>query len=99
MPRRAGEARKGRGAVRHADLKIANLTTEEQVQQLRKIICGITGAQFVGADLKSQTIEFDIFQDFDHLNLTDIQCTLREHGFEAGEVVEGQTCNMRFREA
>ena len=83
--------------MRHEDLKIANLTTEEQVQQVRHIICGITGAQFVSADLEKQVVEFDMFQDFDHLNLTDIQCELREHGFEAGEVVEGQTCNLRFR--
>ncbi|GAB4255062.1 MAG: hypothetical protein Kow00129_15990 [Thermoleophilia bacterium] len=85
--------------MRHEDLKISNLETEEQVQQIRDIICGITGARFVSADLEDQIIEFDMFQDFDHLDITTIQCTLREHGFEAGEVVEGQTCTLRFRES
>ena len=83
--------------MRREDLKISNLETQEQVEQLRSIICGITGARFVGADLANQIVEFDMFQDFDNLNLTTIQCQLREHGFEAGEV-EGGTCTLRFRQ-
>jgi hypothetical protein len=83
--------------MRHEDLKIANLVNPEQVEEVRKIICGITGARFVSADLERQLVEFDLFQDFDHLTLTDVQCELREHGFEAGEV-EGNTCTLRFRE-
>jgi hypothetical protein len=83
--------------MRRQDLKIANLETEEQVEKLRDIICGITGARFLGADLDAKVIEFDMYQDFDNLNLTTIQCELREHGFEAGEVEAG-TCTLRFRE-
>lgn len=83
--------------MRHEDLKISNLTTPEQVDEIRALICGITGARFVSADLQTRTVEFDMFQDFDDLSLTDIQCKLREHGFEAGEVIEGQTCTLRFR--
>jgi hypothetical protein len=83
--------------MRRQELKIANLQSEEQVQQLRDIICGITGARFLSADLAGQVVEFDMYQDFDHLNLTTIQCELREHGFEAGEVEAG-TCTLRFRE-
>jgi hypothetical protein len=36
-------------------------------------------------------------EDFDDLTLTDVQCRLRDAGFEAGEVVEGQTCTLRLR--
>lgn len=85
--------------MRHEDLKISNLTDEAQVEQLKDIICGITGAQFISADLDRQVVEFDLYQDFDNLDLTTVQCTLREHGFEAGEVVEGQTCTLRFQGA
>ena len=84
--------------MRHEDLKISNLETPEQVEEIKNIICGITGARFVEADLEAQVVEFDMFQDFDNLDLTAIQCTLREHGYEAGEVVAGQTCRVRFRE-
>jgi len=84
--------------MRHEDLKISNLETPEQVEEIKNIICGITGARFVEADLEAQVVEFDMFQDFDNLDLTAIQCTLREHGYEAGEVVPGQTCRIRFRE-
>lgn len=83
--------------MRREDLKIANLETPEQVEELRRIICGITGARFIGADLESQVVEFDMYQDFDNLNLTTIQCQLREHGFQAGEI-GGGTCTLRFRE-
>jgi hypothetical protein len=83
--------------MRTEDLKIANLTSQEQVEQLKGIICDITGARFVGADLSQQIIEFDMVEDLDDLDLTTVQCELRAHGFEAGEVVEGQTCSVRFR--
>lgn len=83
--------------MRHEDLKIANLETEEQVERLKAAIDGVTGAVFVGADLEARLVEFDMSQDLDDLTITDIQCRLREAGFEAGDVVEGQTCTVRFR--
>lgn len=82
--------------MRHEDLKIINLQTEEQVERLKDLLCDITGVRFVKADLDAQIVEFDMFQDFDDLTLTDIQCRLRDAGFEAGEVVEGQTCTLRL---
>jgi hypothetical protein len=83
--------------MRTEDLKIANLTSEEQVDEIRDIICDITGALFVGADLSRQIVEFDLVEDLDDLDLTTVQCELRARGYEAGEVVEGQTCSVRFR--
>lgn len=82
--------------MRREELKIINLTTPEQVERLKELICDITGAVFVGADLDKQIVEFDLFQDLDDLTLTDIQCRLRDAGFEAGEVVEGSTCTLRL---
>lgn len=82
--------------MRREDLRIVNLETEAQVEQVKDLICGITGAVFVGADLENQIVEFDLFQDLDDLTLTDVQCRLRDAGFEAGAVVEGQTCRVRF---
>lgn len=83
--------------MRIDDLKVSNLTTPEQVEQIRDVISGITGAEFVSADLAKQLIVFDIQQDLEDLDLTVVQCTLREHGFEAGEVIEGETCRIRFQ--
>lgn len=83
--------------MRHEDLKISNLETEEQVERLKAAIDGVTGAVFVGADLEARLVEFDMSQDLDDLTITDIQCRLRDAGFEAGDVVEGQTCTLRFR--
>ena len=60
--------------MRREELKIINLSTPEQLEQLKELICDITGAVFVGADLESQIVEFDMFQDLDDLALTDIQC-------------------------
>jgi|GEM_PF-2210727 len=82
--------------MRREELKIINLSRPEQVDQLKELICGITGAVFVGADLESQIVEFDMFQDLNDLALTDIQCQLRDAGFEAGEVVDGSTCTLRL---
>jgi hypothetical protein len=83
--------------VREDSLKITNLTSVEQVDQVKGIICGITGARFIQADLDEQIIDFELVEDLDDLTLTTIQCDLREHGFDAGEVVEGSTCAVRFR--
>jgi hypothetical protein len=83
--------------VREDSLKIANLTSVEQVDQVKDIICGITGARFIQADLDDQIIDFELVEDLDDLTLTTIQCDLRDNGFEAGEVVEGSTCTVRFR--
>jgi len=83
--------------VRQDSLTIANLTSVEQVDRIREIICGTTGARFIQADLDDQTIDFELVEDLDDLTLTTIQCDLRENGFEAGEVVEGSTCAIRFR--
>jgi len=83
--------------VRHEDLKIINLQSGEDVQRLKDLLCDITGVRFVSADLDAQIVEFDMFQDFDDLTLTDIQCRLRDAGFDAGTVVEGETCTLRLR--
>lgn len=91
-----GDVKEERDAMRRVELKIINLGTLEQVEQLKDLVCDITGAVFVGADLESQIVEFDMFQDLDDLTLTDIQCSLRDAGFEAGEVVEGSTCTLRL---
>jgi len=82
--------------MRREDLKIMNLDTQEQIDRLRDLLAKVVGAEFVGADLASQVVEFDIYQDLDDLTITDIQCMLREEGFEAGEIVEGQTCTLRL---
>ncbi len=82
--------------MRHEDLKIRNLETQEQLERVKAILGGITGTVFVGADLETQVVEFDMSQDLDDLTITDIQCRLRDAGFEAGEIVEGQTCTVRF---
>ena len=82
--------------MREGSLKIANLTRVEQVDQVKDIICGITGARFIQADLDDQVIDFDLVEDLDDLTLTTLQCDLRDAGFEAGEV-EGSTCAVRFR--
>ncbi len=82
--------------MRREDLRIANLETSDQIEQVKDIICDITGAVFVGADLENRIVEFDMFQDLDDLTVTDIQCRLRDAGFDAGEVVEGVTCRLRF---
>ena len=81
--------------MRREDLIISNLNNTEQVEEIKKIVCSITGARFAGADLASGLVEFDLYQDFDNLDLTDVQCRLREYGFEAGQVNEG-TCTLRF---
>ena len=94
--RMSGDAKEERDNMRREELKIINLSTPEQVAQLKDLICDITGAVFVGADLESQVVEFDMVQDFDDLTLTDIQCRLRDAGFEAGEVIEGSTCTVRL---
>jgi hypothetical protein len=83
--------------MRIEDLKIVNLTTQEQVDQVRRLLDGITGVEFSGADLEKHIIEFTIAEDLDDLTLTDIQCRLRDAGLEAGEVVEGETCTLRLR--
>jgi hypothetical protein len=80
--------------VRLADLSITNLETEEQLRELRDVMSVITGVEFVAADLDSQMVEFSMAEDLD--DITDIQCALRDAGFEAGEVVEGQTCTLRL---
>ena len=90
------ELKEERDTMRREELKIINLATPEQVEQLKALICDITGAVFVGADLESQIVEFDMIQDLDDLTLTDIQCRLRDAGFEAGEVGEGSTCTLRL---
>ncbi len=82
--------------MRHEQLLISNLATAEQVEQVKEIVCGMTGAVFVQADLPEQTIDFDLAQDLDDLTLSDVQCRLHEAGFDAGEVIEGQTCRLRF---
>jgi hypothetical protein len=82
--------------VRLADLSITNLETEEQLRELRDVMSVITGVEFVAADLDSQMVEFSMAEDLDDITLTDIQCALRDAGFEAGEVVEGQTCTLRL---
>jgi hypothetical protein len=83
--------------MRVDDLKIGNLTTTEQLEVVREIIDDITGAKLLGADLENGLIEFEIQEDLDDLDLTTVQCALRERGFDAGEIVEGQTCKLRFR--
>lgn len=83
--------------MRVDDLRIRNLKTSEQLEEVKKTISGITGAIFVGADLDQQVVEFGLQEDLDDLTLTDVQCALRDKGFDAGEAVEGQTCVVRFK--
>ena len=85
--------------MRQDSLRVANLTSVEQVDQIKDIICDITGARFIQADLDDQIIDFELVEDLDDLTLTTIQCDLRDKGFEAGEVTEGSTCAIRFRTA
>jgi copper chaperone CopZ len=82
--------------MRVVELTVSNLSSEEQVAKVREIIEGITGAVFERADLKTQEIEFGLKEDLDDLTITDVQCALRDAGFEAGEVVPGVTCNVRL---
>lgn len=82
--------------MRHEDLKIRNLETREQLERVKAVLADITGTVFVGADLEAQLVEFDMAQDLDDLTLTDVQCRLRDAGFDAGDIVEGQTCTVRF---
>jgi hypothetical protein len=83
--------------MRIDDLIVSNLTSPEQVELIREVISDITGAQLVEADLDTRVIVFAIQEDLDDVDLTTVQCALREHGFEAGEVIEGQTCRVRFQ--
>ncbi|NLE73889.1 MAG: hypothetical protein GX604_04570 [Actinobacteria bacterium] len=83
--------------MRVDDLHITNLSTQAEVEQVKEIITGITGAVFLRADLESQTVDFGLEEDLDDLTLTDVQCALREQGFEAGDVIEGVTCRVRFK--
>jgi hypothetical protein len=82
--------------MRVDDLIVGNLTTPEQVEEIREVISEITGAEFVEADVAKHLIVFEIQEDLDDLDITTVLCALREHGFDAGEVIEGQTCRVRF---
>ena len=85
--------------MRRDDLRVSNLDSPEQIEEIREVISGITGAEFVEADMANQLIVFEIQEDLDDVDLTRVQCALRERGFEAGEVIEGETCRVRFRKA